>query len=59
MYWSKSELSNHICRIKQRYCYSIENGKRYINIDILENAIPIINTLKLKCFINEFIISLE
>ena len=29
-------------------------GKRYINI--LENAIPNINTLKLKCSINEFII---
>ena len=31
----------------------------YININILENAIPNINTLNLKCSINEFIISLE
>ena len=31
-------------------------GKRYININILDNAI---NTLKLKGSINEFIISLE
>ena len=33
--------------------------ERYININILENAIPNINTLKLKWSINEFIISLE
>ena len=33
--------------------------KRYININILENDIPNINTLKPKCSINEFIISLE
>ena len=32
--------------------------KRYINIDIVENAIPNIDTLKHKCSINELIISL-
>ena len=32
---------------------------RYININILENVIPNINILKLKCSIHEFIISVE
>ena len=44
---------------RKRFNRCLNVGKRYININILENAIPNINTLKLKYSINKFIISLE
>ena len=66
MCWSKSELNNLICltevllfnRKRFNKCLKL-CGKRYIHINILENAILNIDTLKHKCSINEFIISLE
>ena len=39
--------------------FNRKGGKRYININILENVIPNKNSLNLKCSINEFIISLK
>ena len=66
MYWSKSEWKSYLSDLtevvlinRKRFNKRFKCGKRYININILENYIPNINTLKLKCSINEFIIPLN